>query len=144
VSVKTVRVFIAEDSPHVLNALGNILLEIEGMELIGHASDAATAAAQIRRTRPDVAILDIRLASGSGVDVLRSIRHGAPEDESSAAPVTIVFTSHIEPRLRQVCLKLGADYIFNKADDAERLAGVLTSLVKLRSTAQARDEGEIS
>jgi len=123
-------VFVAEDSPHVLNALKAMILEIEGAELIGHASDAATAAEQIRRTNPDVAILDMQLASGNALDVLRSIHRPY---ESSGAPVVIVFTSHVETQLRETCLKLGADYVFNKAKDAEALANVLRSLVALRS-----------
>ena len=122
--------FVAEDSPHVLNALKDMILEIEGAELIGHASDAATAAEQITRTNPDFAILDMQLASGSGLDVLRSIRQ---TDRISGTPVMIVFTSHGGARLRETCLKLGADYVFNKAKGAETLANVLRSLVALRS-----------
>lgn len=141
-AAKNIRVFIAEDSPHVVNALKTLILDIQGTELIGHASDAVTAAEQIRRTNPDVAILDIRLTSGSGLDLLRSIRRAALVDDSPGVPVTIIFTSHAEAQLRQVCLKLGADYVFSKAGDAERLANVLRSLVELRSSALAGGTGE--
>jgi DNA-binding NarL/FixJ family response regulator len=138
VAAKNVRLFIAEDSPHVLSALKTLILEIEGAELIGHASDAAIAAEQIRSANPDVAILDIQLSSGSGLDVLRSISR-----DESGAPVTIVFTSHVEAQLLRICRKLGADYVFNKAADIERLVSVLRALVELRSSASAGSTGEI-
>lgn len=131
--------FIAEDSPHVLDALKTVISEIEGAELIGHASDAATAAEQIRRMHPDVAILDIRLASGTGLDVLRSIKRADRPDDCPGVPVAIIFTSQIEARIRRICLELGADYVFNKADDAERLANVIRSLVAVRSSKPAEE-----
>lgn len=131
--------FIAEDSPHVLNALKILISEIEGAELIGHASDAATAAEQIRRMNPDVVILDIRLASGTGLDVLRSIKRAGPPDHCPGVPVTIVFTSQVEARIRQICLKLGADYVFSKADDTEHLGSLLRSLAAPGSPKPAKE-----
>ncbi|MCE7079775.1 response regulator transcription factor [Streptomyces sp. ST2-7A] len=46
----------------------------EDIEVVGEAGTAADAVARIPATRPDVAVLDVRLPDGSGVEVCREIR----------------------------------------------------------------------
>ncbi len=56
------------------------MLEAEGdFVVVGEASTAAEALARIPPTRPHVAILDVRLSDGSGIDVCRDIRSSDPE-----------------------------------------------------------------
>jgi two-component system response regulator DevR len=50
------------------------LLEGSGMEVVGEASTAAEAIQRIPATRPDVAVLDVRLPDGNGVEVCREVR----------------------------------------------------------------------
>ncbi|GAQ53815.1 transcriptional regulatory protein DevR (DosR) [Streptomyces acidiscabies] len=55
------------------------LLAVEdGIEVIGEAGTAAEALARIPALRPDVAVLDVRLPDGSGVEVCREIRSQDP------------------------------------------------------------------
>jgi DNA-binding NarL/FixJ family response regulator len=51
----------------------------EDIEVVGEAGTAADAIVRIPATRPDVAVLDVRLPDGSGVEVCREIRS---QDES--------------------------------------------------------------
>lgn len=51
----------------------------EDIEVVGEAGTAADAMVRIPATRPDVAVLDVRLPDGSGVEVCREIRS---QDES--------------------------------------------------------------
>ena len=56
------------------------LLESEGdLEVVGEAGTAEEALSRIPPTRPDVAVLDVRLPDGDGVEVCREIRSGHPE-----------------------------------------------------------------
>ena len=122
---RNLRVFVAEDSAHVLRALKSLLLSITGVEVIGEATDAATALASIRQGEPDVAILDLRLSASSGLDILRGL-----QSDSKQPPVRIVFTNQAESRWRSVCAKLGADHFFNKSADADRLADLVRAMAR--------------
>ena len=75
---KTVRVFLLDDHDVVRRGLRD-LLEAEGMEVVGEAGTAEQALARVPPTRPDVAILDVRLPDGNGVEVCREIRSRHPE-----------------------------------------------------------------
>jgi two-component system, NarL family, response regulator DevR len=74
-----IRVFLLDDHELVRRGLRE-LLETEGdIEICGEAESAAEALSRIPPTRPDVAILDIRLPDGNGVEVCRDIRSRHPE-----------------------------------------------------------------
>jgi two-component system response regulator DevR len=74
-----VRVFLLDDHEIVRRGVKE-LLEAEGdLEVVGEAGTAAEALARIPPTRPDVAVLDVRLPDGDGVEVCREIRSAHPE-----------------------------------------------------------------
>ena len=74
-----VRVFLLDDHEIVRRGVKE-LLETEGdIEVVGEAGTAAEALARIPPTRPDVAVLDVRLPDGDGVQVCREIRSAHPE-----------------------------------------------------------------
>jgi two-component system response regulator DevR len=75
---KAVRVFLLDDHDVVRRGLRD-LLEGEGMEVVGEAGTAEEALSRIPPTRPEVAILDVRLPDGDGVEVCRDIRSNHPE-----------------------------------------------------------------
>jgi DNA-binding NarL/FixJ family response regulator len=74
-----VRVFLLDDHEIVRRGVRE-LLEAEGdLEVVGEAGTAAEALARIPPTRPEVAVLDVRLPDGDGVQVCREIRSAHPE-----------------------------------------------------------------
>jgi two-component system response regulator DevR len=74
-----IRVFLVDDHELVRRGLRD-LLEADGdIEICGEAESAEQALSRIPPTRPDVAILDIRLPDGNGVEVCRDIRSQHPE-----------------------------------------------------------------
>jgi PAS domain S-box-containing protein len=74
----TIRVLIADDEPALRHALGELVEAEPELELVGSAADAAEAAALARETRPDVAVLDVRMPGG-GLEATRLIAEGSPE-----------------------------------------------------------------
>ena len=69
-----IRVFLVDDHELVRRGIAALLTAEADIEVVGEAGTAAQARARIRATRPDVAILDVRLPDGSGIDVCREVR----------------------------------------------------------------------
>ncbi|MEV6793705.1 response regulator transcription factor [Streptomyces sp. NPDC051320] len=69
-----VSVFLLDDHEVVRRGVHELLSLEDGIEVVGEAGTAADALARIPATRPDVAVLDVRLPDGSGVEVCREIR----------------------------------------------------------------------
>jgi two-component system, NarL family, response regulator DevR len=75
----SLRVFLLDDHEVVRAGLRALLESTDDIEVVGEAGTIAEALARIPSTRPDVAILDVRLPDGSGVEVCREIRSRSPE-----------------------------------------------------------------
>jgi DNA-binding NarL/FixJ family response regulator len=73
------RVFLLDDHEIIRRGLRELLEHEEDIEVCGEASTAAEALARIPATRPDVAVLDVRLPDGNGIEVCREIRSSHPE-----------------------------------------------------------------
>src|ERR1700748_2996984 len=73
-----VTVFLVDDHEVVRQGL-RTLLEESGLNVVGEASTAAEAVPRIVATRPRVAVLDVQLPDGTGIDVCREIRSRLPE-----------------------------------------------------------------
>jgi two-component system, NarL family, response regulator DevR len=74
-----IRVFLLDDHEVVRRGLADLLGLEDDLELVGEASTATEAVARIHATRPDVAVLDVRLPDGSGVEVCREVRSMHPD-----------------------------------------------------------------
>jgi DNA-binding NarL/FixJ family response regulator len=78
----TVNVFLLDDHEVVRAGLRDLLESAEGGDdivVVGEASTVAEAMARIPATRPDVAVLDVRLPDGNGILVCREVRSQFPE-----------------------------------------------------------------
>jgi len=69
-----IRVFLLDDHEVVREGLRHLLEVEEDMEVVGEAGTAAEAVEGIGRAMPRVAVLDVRLPDGSGIEVCREIR----------------------------------------------------------------------
>jgi two-component system, NarL family, response regulator DevR len=74
-----VRVFLLDDHEIVRRGVKELLESDGDLEVVGEAGTAAEALARIPPTRPDVAVLDVRLPDGDGVQVCREIRSAHPD-----------------------------------------------------------------
>lgn len=69
-----ITVFLVDDHEVVRRGVYELLSVEDDIEVVGEAGTAADAMARIPATHPDVAVLDVRLPDGSGVEVCREIR----------------------------------------------------------------------
>ena len=75
----TIRIFVLDDHELVRTGLQTLLECEEDMEVVGQAATAQLGLEQIATLQPDVAILDVRLPDGSGIEVCREIRSSYPQ-----------------------------------------------------------------
>ncbi|WP_431983857.1 response regulator [Streptomyces qinglanensis] len=68
------RVYLVDDHEIVRRGVRDMLTADPGVEIAGEAGTAADAITGIAAARPDVAILDVRLPDGSGIEVCREVR----------------------------------------------------------------------
>jgi DNA-binding NarL/FixJ family response regulator len=73
------RVFLLDDHEVVRSGIRALLDATDDLEVVGEAATVTDALARIPSVRPDVAILDVRLPDGSGVEVCRVIRSDFPD-----------------------------------------------------------------
>ena len=74
-----IRVVLVDDHELVRRGLQEMLDEEPDMAVVGQAATAADALAEIDGRRPDVAVLDVRLPDGDGVEVCREVQARHPD-----------------------------------------------------------------
>jgi DNA-binding NarL/FixJ family response regulator len=75
----SIRVFLLDDHEIVRRGVRELLEVQDDLEVVGEAGTVAEAIARVPAARPDVAVLDVRLPDGSGVEVCRDLRSANPE-----------------------------------------------------------------
>ena len=73
------RVFLVDDHEIVRRGIADLLDDEPDLQVCGEAASAAEALARIPATKPDVAVLDVRLPDGNGVELCRELRARSPE-----------------------------------------------------------------
>jgi DNA-binding NarL/FixJ family response regulator len=116
------KVFLVEDSPAIRERLHDVVSLVEGTQLMAEAATEHDAVQGILALRPDVVILDLTLATGSGIEVLRKIKAALPTLK------VIVLTNKTEPQYRKKCMALGADRFLDKSRDFGSLHAHLSAL----------------
>jgi DNA-binding NarL/FixJ family response regulator len=116
-----IRVMIADDQALVRLALRVLLDTEEDMQLVGEASDGKEALEVIRRTRPDVAVLDVRMPVMDGIQTLSAIT----ADPALAATKVVVLTTFELDEYVFAALQAGASgFLIKDADTNELLRAV--------------------
>ena len=77
--MEQIRVFLLDDHELVRRGVADLLGVESDITVVGEAGSVAEAMARIPATKPAVAILDVRLPDGSGVEVCRDIRSQMPD-----------------------------------------------------------------
>ena len=102
------RVLIVDDHPAVREALASRIGRQADLEVCGEAADTADALRLIAETEPDVAVVDISLKTGNGIDLIKRIR-----DRNSTVRI-VVWSMHGEALYAERALRAGALGYVNK------------------------------
>lgn len=117
------KVFLVEDSRPIRDHVHAVIAEVAGAAVIAEATTEADAIEGICATRPDAVILDLTLARGSGIEVLRRTKSVLPEMK------VIVLTNRADKQYRKTCMALGADCFLDKSREFGMLGEYLQELV---------------
>ena len=113
------KLFLVEDSPLVLSRIKGLLAAAPDTEIVGEADNAADAIEGILQSRPEIVLLDLNLAEGSGFDVLRTLHPRLPKVDF------YMLSNFAAAPYRQLAEKLGAKAYFDKSQDFERVLDLL-------------------
>ena len=101
----TIRVVLADDQEMVRIGFGMILSAADDIEVVGQCADGVEALETIRRLRPDVALLDIRMPRLDGLDVARP---GIDPQGAGHATRVVIVTTFGDDDYVDRALELGA------------------------------------
>ncbi|MGD9798822.1 MAG: response regulator, partial [Acidimicrobiia bacterium] len=74
-----IRVFLLDDHEVVRRGVRDLLELEEDLTVVGEAGSVQEALARVPATRPDVAVLDVQLPDGDGIEVCRELRSQNPD-----------------------------------------------------------------
>jgi DNA-binding NarL/FixJ family response regulator len=118
-----VRVVVADDQALVRTGFA-MILSADGIEVVGEAADGAEAVDVVRRTRPDVVLMDIRMPEVDGLEATRRILSGAPPI-GEPAPRVLILTTYDLDRYVYAALTAGASGFLLKDVSPEHLVAAV-------------------
>jgi len=118
------KVFIADDSPPVVERLTDLLRGLPGIEFAGDAGNVLAVLRCVRQLQPDALILDLEMPGGSGLDVLRAVRRDLPDLQ------VLICTNYPYPQYRSECLAAGANYFLDKSAEFDKIPMILRDLMR--------------
>ncbi len=110
-----VKVLIVDDHPSVREALAMRIARQPDMEVCGEAADLSEALRLVADTQPDVAVIDISLKSGCGIDLIKRIK-----DRNDTIRM-LVWSTHGESLYAERALKAGALGYVNKDQATDKI-----------------------
>lgn len=111
----TFRTYIVEDSSTIRDNLIDTLKELAQVEPVGTTESEHEAKRWLSQNPWDLAIIDLFLREGSGMNVLDACRVRA------AGQKVVVLSNHSSRDVRWRCMQLGADAVFDKSTELEAL-----------------------
>ena len=117
-----VRVFVVDDHEMVRRGLRDLAEEYRGIEVVGEADRAAVTMDGIASTRPDVALIDLRLPDLDGVELCREIRSNFPDVRC------LIFTSYADDEALVNAILAGASGYLLKLTQGEELIEAIRSV----------------
>src|SRR5215212_5725126 len=122
------KVLLVDDSRLVRQRLQALIGDLPDVEIVGNAGRVTEAIRKIRDLRPQIVVLDIALLDGNGLQVLEAVRK-----LRRTLPRIIMLTNLAHQAYRDKCLKLGAEYFFDKSAQFEEAVDVIRELSRVPS-----------
>jgi DNA-binding NarL/FixJ family response regulator len=112
------RVLLCDDCAPI-RELVRLVLELEGIEVVGEAGDGGAAIEEAGRWQPDVVLLDLSMPAMDGLEALPEIRRVAPGSK------VVVLSGFDNPGLVARALELGAVRYVEKGGPPEEIVAAV-------------------
>jgi DNA-binding NarL/FixJ family response regulator len=116
------KVFLVEDSVPIRERLVEMIEALGGHVIVGEADNFDDAVAGITCSHPDVAIFDIKLARGNGIEALAAVKRVLPDLRG------IVLSNYASPQHIKASSDAGAEYFLDKSAEFEKIGEILESM----------------
>jgi DNA-binding NarL/FixJ family response regulator len=117
------RVFLVDDHPLVREWLGNLINRQEDLEICGEAGSAPQAREKIDEAKPDIAVVDITLDSGSGLELIKDLRVSQPK------MAVVVLSMHDESLYAERAMRAGAKGYLVKKETTKNILMVIREVL---------------
>jgi DNA-binding NarL/FixJ family response regulator len=121
---KRARVLIVDDHPAVREALAMRIGRQSDLEVCGEAADMSEALRLVADTQPDVAVVDISLKTGCGIDLIKRIK-----DRNDTVRM-LVWSTHSEALYAERALRAGALGYINKDQATDKIVAGIRRVLK--------------
>lgn len=118
-----VRIFLVDDHPLVREWLAALLRSHADFALVGSAEDPGAALAGIGAARPDVAIVDLSLKTGSGLDLIKDLKARFP------GTAVLVLSMYEETYYAERALRAGALGYITKRESTGRIVEAIRQVL---------------
>ncbi|MGH7995791.1 MAG: response regulator [Opitutaceae bacterium] len=134
----SIRIFIVDDHPLVREWLGNLLRQQPDFAVCGQAEDATGALAGMQAAPPDVAVVDLSLKNGSGLDLIKELRSRFPDT------AVIVLSMYEEIYYAERALRAGALGYITKRESTGKIVEAIRQVLGGRVYASAELLGRLA
>lgn len=118
-----IKIFLVDDHPLVREWLTNLLNQQPDFQVCGETGNAPEALQHITGARPDIAVVDLMLASGSGIELIKSLRASQPN------VAVLVLSMHDEKLYAERALRAGAGGYIMKSEATQKVIQAIRTVL---------------
>lgn len=132
--------YVVEDNPDIRENLAGALQELTCVRVLGSSATETDAVHWLKRHRDawDIAIVDLFLKAGSGMQVVQRLRDREPRQK------VVVFSNYVNATVRKRCAQLGVDAVFDKSTEIDALVDYCAHRCSLLEQAALAPAGDLS
>lgn len=119
----SINIVIVDDSNLVRERLVKMLTAVSGIKIVGEAGNSLEALGVIKKQKPHIVILDIKIPGENGIEILKKIK------KINHSVIVIIITNYPFTQYRAKCFENGADFFFDKSDEYGKVIETIEHLV---------------
>ena len=117
-----IRVLIVDDHPLVRRGLRALLTTVDGVEVVGEASDGEKAVELTLREQPDVVVMDVQMSGEGGIAATRRLAAAAPGSS------VLMLTMHEDDQSVFAAMRAGARGYVLKGAEQDEVVGAIRAV----------------